>query len=58
MLMIITISLYEINISGAVLIQKSEETLKSLGYKSSELNNDVWINLDFNTVLDPYYKYI
>ena len=30
----------------------------SLGYKSSEVDSDVWMKRDFKPNVDPYYKYI
>ena len=38
--------------------EKLAETLKSLGYKSSETDADVWMKRDLNPNGDPYYKYI
>ena len=32
--------------------------MKSLGYKSSDSDADVWMKLNFNPNGDPYYKYM
>ena len=54
--MIIEGSLYGINISGAALREKIAETLKSLEYKSSEADDNVWMKCNFNPNGDPYLK--
>ena len=37
---------------------KIAETLVSLGYKSSEVDADIWIKRDFKPNGYPYYKYM
>ena len=58
MVTIIVRVLYGLNISGAARRAKLEETLKSLGYKSSEVDSDVRMKWDSNPNEDPYYKYM
>ena len=48
MVMIISRALYLIKSSGAAWREKLAETLKSLGYKSSEADSDVWMKQYFN----------
>ena len=38
--------------------KKLAETLKSLGYKSFEVDYDVWMKWDFNPNEDPYCKFM
>ena len=49
MVIIIEITLYGIKISGTACRAKLAQTLKSLGYKSSEADADIWMKLDLNT---------
>ena len=54
MAMIIARALYGLKISSAAWREKLEETLMSLGYKSSEADADVWMKSDFKPNVDPY----
>ena len=56
--MIIESALYGLKSYGATCRVKLEETLKSLGYKSSEADADVWIKCYFKPNVYPYYKYM
>ena len=56
--MIIARALYGLKRSGDAWSGKLAETLMSLGYKSSEADDDVWIKRDFNPNGYPYYKYM
>ena len=57
MVMILARGLYVLKRSGDAWRGKLAETLMSLGYKSSEADDDVWIKRDFNPNGYPYYKY-
>ena len=50
--------LYELKISGAAWRVKLPENLMLIGYKSTEVDADVWAERDFNPNGDPYYKYM
>ena len=56
MVMIIARSIYELKSSGTAWRSKLAETLMSLGYKSSEVDADVWMKRNFKPNGDPYYK--
>ena len=56
--MIIVRALYGLEISGSALRSKLSETLKSLWYKSSKADADLWMKQDFMLNAYPYYKYM
>ena len=56
--MIVARALYGPKIYGDAWRAKLAETLKSLGYKSSEVDANVRMKRDFQTNRDPYYKYM
>ena len=56
--MIISRALYGLKNSGAEWRIKLEENLKSLGYKPSDSEANVWMKCEFNPNVNPYYKYM
>ena len=56
--MIIARALYGIKRSGTAWRSKLAETLMSIGYKSSEPDDDVWMKRYVNTNGDLYYNYM
>ena len=54
--MIITKALFGLKRYGDAWREKLEETLKSLGCKSSKVDADVYMKPDFKPNGDPYYK--
>ena len=56
--MTISRALYGLKTSGAAWMAKFADTLRSMGYKASESNLDVWMKKDFKESGEPYYKYI
>ena len=56
--MLITRLIYGLKSSGAAWRGEIAENLMLLGYKSSEVDADVWMKRDFNTNGDLYYKYM
>ena len=49
-------ALYELKSSGAACIEKIAETLNSMGYRSTESDPDVWINMSTAENGTDYYK--
>ena len=57
---VMTISgvLYGLKSSGAAWRARFADRLRSMGYKATEPNPDVWMKKDFKESREPYYKYI
>ena len=56
--MTINRDLYGLKSSGAGWRAKFADTLRSMGYKATESDPDVWMKKDFKESGEPYYKYI
>ena len=56
--MTISRALYGLKSSGAAWRAKFADTLRSMGYKPTEADPDVWMKKDFKETGEPYYKYI